>query len=82
MATASLRTLQLACGSPAAAAQQRRRQLPPLRPRQARQAGIAHAASVELDMDVTSSVDIENIQYEDGCYTVQASDGSAAGWAC
>ncbi|PRW59177.1 hypothetical protein C2E21_2638 [Chlorella sorokiniana] len=73
MATASLRTLQPACGGPAAtaAARQRRRQLPPLQPRRARQLGVAHAASVELDMDVTSSVDIENIQYEDGCYTVQ-----------
>lgn len=32
-------------------------------------------------MDVTSSVDIENIQYEDGCYTVQARAGHLLGGA-
>lgn len=81
MAIASLCTQQQACRTPSAApaARQRLQLATPRQPQPARRLSIAHAASVELDMDVTSSVDIENIQYEDGCYTVQA---RAAGRGC
>ena len=86
MAASSQLRAQAACGTQAAAAAAgQRRPAPPAR-RQRRPAArrrplhVASAASVELDMDVTSSVDIENIEYEDGLFTVQARGRQTSGW--